>query len=291
MALLKNGYRLGFSPFARRIGALVSIYNGGGDIHTGMSAPGRLKGSLFGEYAGRPIGNLHPASWSLPQKAGAMSMRATGSGGLTANLYPTRAMAIDLTGSGSLAATGALIISMFASLTGSGSLTANIQGLLNMSASIGGSGSLSADMEGIASMACDLLGAGDLDATIAAFGNMEIDIVVTGAGLSTANVGQAVWTSVLANYAEAGNAAQALSTASSGGVDYNALAAAVWQELLEAGFTAADMVRIMSAALAGERSGIGTATESYKGLDGSTVRVSLTPDAAGNGAPVVDGTV
>lgn len=233
MGLLQNGYRLGFSPFTRRLGALISMYNGGGDLHTGRTPPGVLRGSrgLFGDYDGRPTGNLHPASWMIPQKAGAMSMRTVGTGALTGNLIPSRAMSIDLTGSGDLEATGALVISMAAALSGGGSLAATIEGRLNMSADLAGSGDLVADLEGIASMAVDLLGEGSLEATIAAYGNMEIDIVVTGTGLSTANVGAAVWNSIAASFNEAGTMGNKLNTASSGGVDLGALADAVRTEL------------------------------------------------------------
>lgn len=68
------------------------------------------------------------------------------------------------------------------------------------------------------------------------------------------------------------------------------IAAAVWSYILEGALTAEQMQRIMLAALAGKRSGLGTATEQYMGLDGTTPRVTFTPsDAAGNGTTVVDG--
>jgi len=64
---------------------------------------------------------------------------------------------------------------------------------------------------------------------------------------------------------------------------------AVWQRALE-GLTAEEMMRIMLAALAGKRSGLGTDTEVYAGVDGITTRITLTPtDAAGNGTPVTNG--
>ena len=65
---------------------------------------------------------------------------------------------------------------------------------------------------------------------------------------------------------------------------------AIWDVELETGYTARQMMRIMFAALAGKRSGLGTSTESYYDVaTGTTVRISLTPDANGNGTPVVDG--
>lgn len=148
--------------------------------------------------AANPVGHYLPNVWHPPITVGEMSMRTDGEGDLEAGLIPTRAMAIDLTGSGDLNATAALAVAMALAMTGSGGLSATIEGRLNMSLDMTGSGDLAADMQGIANMAIDMLGAGDLDATIAAYGNMAIDIVVTGTGLSTANVGEAVWSYVFA---------------------------------------------------------------------------------------------
>lgn len=69
------------------------------------------------------------------------------------------------------------------------------------------------------------------------------------------------------------------------------IAAAVWSYILEGALTAEQMQRIMLAALAGKRSGLGTATEQYMGLDGVTPRVTFTPtDEYANGTTIVDGT-
>lgn len=231
MALYNNGYRLGSTPFRSGLGALTTIYNGGGSLFRNAAPTGRMRASAmsFGEYNAFPNGNLHPVCWMLPQKAGGMSMRPLGEGTLAADLIPTRPMTIDMTGSGDLAATAALVISMACAMTGSGSLTATIVGLLDMTCDLDGSGDLAAGMEGIASMAIDMLGQGDLEATIAAYGNMAIDIVVTGTGLSTANVGDAVW-----RYLIGGTEAQSLlQTAGSGGVDYDTLWASMPAALKE----------------------------------------------------------
>jgi len=70
----------------------------------------------------------------------------------------------------------------------------------------------------------------------------------------------------------------------------NEIAIAVWQMVLEGALTAEQMQRIMLAALAGKRQGLGTGTEEYLGVDGATPRVTFTPDDAnGNGTTVVDG--
>lgn len=61
-------------------------------------------------------------------------------------------------------------------------------------------------------------------------------------------------------------------------------------EIVESDLSARQVLRILLAALAGKREGIGTATERYYGQDGVTPRITLTPDQHGNGTPTVDGT-
>lgn len=170
--------------------------------------------------AANPVGHTLPRCWNGPIKLGEMSMRTGGEGSLTAALVSSRTMSIDMTGSGDLTAAAGLVISMAIAMSGSGSLSAAISGYMNMSCDLSGTGDLEADLRGIASMAVDMLGAGDLEATIAAYGNMSIDIVVTGTGLTTSNVGDAVWQYLIGGATEAQDL---LATAGSGGVDYETL--------------------------------------------------------------------
>lgn len=67
-------------------------------------------------------------------------------------------------------------------------------------------------------------------------------------------------------------------------------AAATWQTALESGMTAAELVRIMLAALTGKTTGIGTPTEHYRDAADTKDRVTATFDANGNRITVaVDG--
>lgn len=56
----------------------------------------------------------------------------------------------------------------------------------------------------------------------------------------------------------------------------------IWQRSIEDGMTAEQMMRIIFAALAGVTSGIGTSTENYMALDGTTPRISATFDSSNN---------
>jgi hypothetical protein len=187
-----------------------------------------------------------PANILPPLDGGGMLMDGTGTGTLTGDLYPSRNMEIDLTGTGDLSADASLVVSMLADLTGTGTVSATIQGRLNASVDLMGSGTLTGALDGIGHMLAALTGTGDLEATIAAYGNMEIDIVITGTGLTTANVGQAVW-----NY------------------------------LLATGYSASEAMDILTAVAAGKISG-GPGSPVFRSIDDSRNVVSGTADADGN---------
>tara|TARA_R110000772_G_scaffold8737_2_gene28940 strand:- start:14467 stop:15084 length:618 start_codon:yes stop_codon:yes gene_type:complete len=67
-------------------------------------------------------------------------------------------------------------------------------------------------------------------------------------------------------------------------------ASEMWSHVVE-GFTAEEMMRVMLAALAGKRQGLGTITEEYMAQDGTTPRITLTPDVNGNGTPTINGAI
>jgi hypothetical protein len=88
-----------------------------------------------------------------------------------------------------------------------------------------------------------------------------------------------------------GNSAGLISVTSGSGVtaqDKTDIINGVWTKALET-MTAEEMMRVMMAALSGKREGMGTALEKYMGRDGVTPRITLVPDAQGNGHPTVNG--
>jgi hypothetical protein len=260
MAMLGNGSRLTFGT-GRAIGGLYSATSGG-IRNKGEWSAWRFqdKATTFKAGAAYPTGYNGQSAFYNPMVAGEISMRLEGDSTFAANLYPTRAMSIDMTGSGDLSATAGLVIAMLCAMTGSGTLTAAIEGRLNMSADFTGSGDLDASISGIASMLCDMTGTGDLEATIAAYGNMAIDIVVTGTGLTTANVGQAVWSALAASNNDPDTMGEKLNDAGS--------AANPWTEVIESGYTAEDVLRILFAVAAGKTTitdlGGGNATVAFR---------------------------
>lgn len=148
---------------------------------------------------------------------GNVSIDMTGSGILSGDAALYLNMLCAMTGSGALSADAALLVSMLCDMTGDGTLTASITGQKEMVASMTGSGELSADITAFAEMILTLVGNGALTAGIGAIADMSIDIVVTGTGLTSENVGAAVWAALQADINNPGTAGAALLAAGSAG--------------------------------------------------------------------------
>lgn len=184
----------------------------------------------------RPDGNRHPSAWMMPQKPGALASRnlIAGSGALSASALAVKLAAADLTGSGALEAIGGLIVNLIADISGSGEVSdADVKAFLAAVANLSGSGEISdAQASGLGELVCALVGLGTAaGSTATGVGAMSADLVVTGTGLTTANIGPAVWDALAASFNDAGTMGNKLNSAASGGVDYAALGQAVWDAL------------------------------------------------------------
>lgn len=175
--------------------------------------------------AALPGGYLPGYSWSWAISSGGMSCRILDASGTvsSANLAGELNGVANLTGTGNITnALATLIVSAVAALTGTGNITnANIQAVLAAVAALTGSGTIStATLIALGTLAASVSGSGDTSSTLTATGELTSDISSVGEVLSTANVGDAVW-----------------------------------QTLLEAGFDASRILRIVAAASAGKSSG------------------------------------
>lgn len=200
--------------------------------------------------------NTHYA-WHLAPTAGGIgsTRQIIGVGSISADALAVKLAQAAVTGSGELSATGGLIVSLIAAITGSGAITAaNLQAFLAAVAALTGSGGVTASAAGLGALLSALTGSGDVDLTPAAFGELGADLVVTGTGLTTANVGQAVW-----------------------------------RYLIEAGFSAEQCMRIMAAVAAGDATGLESGSPSFTGLDGATVRVAGTYSAGTRNIDTLEG--
>jgi hypothetical protein len=215
------------------------------------------------QLSGLPDGYRPPYAWLLPIVAGALSSRKniTGQGSATISMAGGLNAEAALSGAGDMSATGALIVSLVASLSGSGDITsASAIAFLNLAASLAGSGDLSGAVTAIAHASAEVAGTGNVSSTASALGTLAASIVVTGELLNTANVAPAVWNAIAASFNAAGSMGNKLNSAASGGVDYEALAAAVIAAL-NATAIPVDAVKMNGADILGS----GTESDKWRG--------------------------
>lgn len=235
------------------------------------------------KFAAHPYGYYPPGAWRLPTTAGAMAAhnRIEGAGALAdSNLAGGRNGEAALAGVGDIdSADLALIVSAVAALSGTGALSADILGVLQAAAALAGEGDVTAALGALAGLATTLAGTGAVVSAITATGGMSAEITVTGTGLTTANVGAAVW-SVIATAANApGTMGEKLNDAGSAGNP--------WATIIESGLTAEEILRLVAAALAGKVSGAETTTVTIRDLGDTKDRIVATVDASGNRTAVV----
>ena len=221
--------------------------------------------------SGFPNGYNTEKSWQLPLTAGGLSARPRGAGTFSPTGLLVRLAVAALTGGGGVTNADALrLVALVAALTGSGGVSNGaIQAFLQAVANISGSGGITeGDLKGLGQLIAALVGEGTLDGTLTGLGELTADLVVTGSGLSTANVGQAVWAALASVNNAAGTMGEKLNDAGS--------AANPWTEVIEAGYTAAEILRILAAHAAGAATGLEGANPQFTGLDGTTVRIDGT---------------
>jgi hypothetical protein len=236
-----------------------------------------ISGACQSAKSARPYGYLPPSCWILPRTAGGIASRGGllhGTGTLTASGALGRNLLATIAGSGSLSATGALIVSAIANLTGDGTIsTANLLAVLQAAATITGSGSLAADVTALGWMLGNLAGSGTLTGVRYATGTLEADITPF-TTLSPENLASAVWDALATDSNDPGTMGEKVNDAGS--------ASNPWTEVIEGSYTAAEMLRIIAAALAGELAGAGTTTITIQGIDATTDRIVATVDGTGN---------
>jgi hypothetical protein len=288
MALIGNRSVLHKSPGRFLSGTIASIERS--NFSKGGMIANRFQ-SLSKVFAGMPGGHLSPSSWSLPRTAGAMSsfneaglsISANGLavGGVNASASASMSLAATATGqliafaqgsaSMMIGATGAMTGIIQGSGAASFSLTTN-NPILGAIASGSGSASMSLSASAnilpvddtpparTASASLSITGS----ATLRAIGHMS-GSTVDNSILTSDTVASAVWSASAAQNNVAGTMGEKLNDAGS--------AANPWTEVIEAGYTAAQILRILASHAAGSATGLEGANPQFKGLDGTTVRI------------------
>lgn len=282
--LIANGIRLASSNPMRTMGGVSAFniersnYGKNGAMNNFYAGDATVSaGASIANKSAFPVGYVHPYHWHPAIKSGGLACRViAGTGELTtangANGYNIDA---DLTGSGDITeAIGALIISAAASLSGSADVAGTMAGVIEAAASLTGSATMAAAIGAVVEIVASLTGTGELTATGAeAYPSMFASLTGSGAlaGDATANGAMASEITVTGDL---------LSTANVGD--------AVWSTLLEAGFTASQIVRIVAAATAGASSG-GPGSPVFRNLGDTQDQVSGTADSNGNRTSITYG--
>jgi len=157
---------------------------------------------------------------------------------------------------------------MAAYLTGVGSVTADIKGIARAGAGLAGSGTITtADLTAGKAMAAALAGVAEL--TASAKGRARLDALISiGALPSATDIAQAVWGASKNINLTADTTVDVLRDASSAGNP--------WAEVIESGYTAAQILRLIAAAVQGNATGLESGAPAFKGLDGTTTRIDAT---------------
>lgn len=225
-----------------------------------------------------PQGYAPYGTATMPIIAGAMGGAAnfdvTGTSSLTNGGVIDGTASFGMTGDGGLSLIVSLSGNGDVSITGAGglSLTISLDGTANISITGDGSLSMLVPLDGTA--AFGIAGAADLK------GNLDMEGSWGGAeALSPQGLANAVWGALADSNNAAGTMGELLNNSGAG--------ANPWTVTLDGAYTAADLVRIMAAVLAGKVSGAGSGTETFRSIDDSRNAVVSTVDESGNRTAIV----
>ena len=235
MALIGNRSVLLKSPGRFLSGTVASI-------ERSNFRPLRNQFESMSRLSGIPSGHLSPSAWVLPQVGGGMSSHnytlidvdASGAG----------AEGINIAGATEFSVTASAIGRLIASAIGAASFQITADGTIIATLGAPGSASLAISAS----------------ASIEALGFLV--------GEATASV-----TASIVSYATGSMDGTAYLAGESAPVTPDNVALAVWAKVVEAGFSAEQMLRIIAAQAAGSATGLEGANPQFTGLDGTTLRI------------------
>lgn len=244
MALMGNGYC--------RDGLTAKLFGGTSTNGTNPSLfrwnrTADLRNQFAGEgitdnTASVPSGGRHPVVWLMPQEAGAIASR-----------YEAE-LSLSASGSGAMGVNGVGTSTMTFAITGTGDLVVSGAGTATFS----------------------ITATGNAVATLNAIGTAGMTFTPTATINALAwQIGSAtmVFTPSLTSYAVGFMEG---STVDSSVLTNASIATAVWQQVIEAGYTSEQILRLLAAHAAGAATGLEGTNPQFVGLDGSTVRIDGT---------------
>ena len=265
MALIGNRSVILKSPGRNLSGTVASIER------SGFNMAGMMRGNraAFGKLASIPSGNTAPVAWVLPVTSGAMSSRNDS----VITLSQTGLAVGGITSDGSASIT-------IAFADADGQLIASAEGSSTFSIQTN-TPLLTASINGVGSASFIVSASATLGAEASIEGSSVITITVANAtafplnDASPLRDGTASFSvsGILTPYA-IGNMIG--STVDLGVMTNDSVASAVWAKVIEAGYSADAILRILAAHAAGEASGLESANPQFTGLDGITLRIDGT---------------
>ena len=265
MALIGNRSVLLKSPGRFLSGTIASI-------ERNNFKPLRNRFESLSRLAAIPSGHLSPSAWVLPQVGGGMSSHNATS--VTLSGTANGAEGVNISGSTSFSILAEAIGQLIASASGSASFTIDATG--NIVATLGAPGSASFSLSATATATAIGWITGEASASVTA----SLVSYATGALSGTANLAGestpitpdslavAVWAAAAAANNTAGTMGEKLNDAGS--------ASNPWTEVIESGYTAAEILRLLAAVAQGNATGLEGSNPVFKGLDGTTDRVTAT---------------
>jgi len=240
----------------------------GFSLQHGNATALKLHGVPTGYYTG----------WMLPITAGSLSSNYNAIGASV--LAGAMAAGINITGSlaGSelAVAIGQLIVSAGGAATGSTTLSGNVVASLAATGYANGSGTATANIGALVWGSGSAAGVGD--ATLVSYATGRLSGSITPfTELSPQSLAAAVWNELIANHQEPGSMGAALYGAGGGTTPES-----IWGYLIDGGYSAEDIVRLLAAAMAGKVYGAETATVRFRNLADTTDAITATVDGAGN---------
>lgn len=276
MALIRNGSHqlTGLSRFHGAVGAY--------GLRSALDNSGQRKNFNSGEHAvsgvtnkaAIPAGARHPIAWRMGTKAGSLASHSEAQGAATATL--AMASGINIAGlseglSDALA-TLQLVVSMQGTAAGIATVTGNILAALGMAGTAAGTSTGSGTVGALAWCAGTAAGVGTGSLTSYATGRLVG--TTEESGLTNAGIANSVWSYII-------GASEAQDLLAAAGAAGDPLLGVV-----EGTLTLRDVQRIVLSVLAGQVTGAGTGTETFKGQSGED-RVVSTVDTNGNRSSVV----
>lgn len=221
-----------------------------------------------------PTGTNPPYSYVMGAKGGLLSATTTisSSGEMTGSMALGRACEASLSGSSTMNGSLSLVVQLACDLLGSTTLTASQSGLIQMASSLAGSGEITASLNLLASVVCSMTGSSTMAANLRGTLSLEADLTPF-TELSPENLSAAVWNSLAASFNTAGTMGEKMNDAGS--------AANPWTEVIESGYTAEEILRLLSSVMLGKSSGH-PLSPVYRDLNDTKDRVSGTLDSSGN---------